>query len=156
MLAAGSTGERLCVRNSGALVVVEGCGDHGCEYMTGGVVLVLGPIGRNFGAGMSGGIAYVLEQGPGTAHQCDHESVTVTGVTETVDADLIRSLLDLHQSRTGSVKSAALLKDWWRQSTRFRVVTPRGATAKWQQIQAGLKTRLIDELQTELAPANQC
>ncbi len=97
----GLVGERFAVRNSGASAVVEGVGDHGCEYMTGGIVVVLGPTGRNFAAGMSGGIAYVLD-GDGTfAERCNTEMVALEAL-EPDDEEIVRGLVDEHRARTGS------------------------------------------------------
>jgi glutamate synthase domain-containing protein 2/glutamate synthase domain-containing protein 1/glutamate synthase domain-containing protein 3 len=104
----GQAGERFAVRNSGAHAVVEGVGDHGCEYMTGGVVVVLGSTGRNFAAGMSGGVAYVLDDGRFQA-RCNRELVAL----ETVDDDtVLRTLITEHHTRTGSTIAAHLLADW--------------------------------------------
>src|SRR5690606_28708887 len=87
LFAAGSVGERVCVRNSGALAVVEGCGDHGCEYMTGGTVVVLGPTGRNFGAGMSGGVAYVYDEDGRFRQRWNDGMVTVRPAAQATDGD---------------------------------------------------------------------
>ena len=89
------------MRNSGAIAVVEGVGDHGCEYMTGGVVIVLGPTGRNFAAGMSGGIAYVLDTDGRFAHRCNTQVVALEEL-EPRDLRLVRALVEEHQARTGS------------------------------------------------------
>jgi glutamate synthase (NADPH/NADH) large chain/glutamate synthase (ferredoxin) len=97
----GLVGERFAVRNSGARAVVEGVGDHGCEYMTGGVVVVLGPTGRNFAAGMSGGIAYVLDRDGTFAERCNHEMVALEEL-EPEDVDVVRALVEEHRERTGS------------------------------------------------------
>src|SRR5205823_847300 len=97
----GMAGERFCVRNSGAHVVVEGVGDHGCEYMTGGRVVVLGRTGRNFAAGMSGGIAYVLDRDGTFAERCNPEMVALEEL-EPDDVDVVRALVDEHRERTGS------------------------------------------------------
>jgi glutamate synthase domain-containing protein 3 len=107
----GVAGERFAVRNSGADAVVEGVGDHGCEYMTGGHVVVLGPTGRNFAAGMSGGIAYVLDEEAAFAARCNQQLVGL----EPLDADDERIVLELlgeHEERTGSPVAARLLADW--------------------------------------------
>src|SRR4051812_2754955 len=115
----GVVGERFCVRNSGAYAVVEGVGDHGCEYMTGGRVVVLGGIGRNFAAGMSGGIAYLLDA---DADRVNPEMVDL----EPLDADdenTVRDLLSRHAAETGSPVAAALLDDW--RLERFTRVMPR-------------------------------
>jgi glutamate synthase (ferredoxin) len=107
----GLAGERFAVRNSGADAVVEGCGDHGCEYMTGGHVVVLGPTGRNFAAGMSGGIAYVLDHDGGFAARCNQ---TLVGLDELDGEDRrrVRGLLLEHRERTGSRAAAAVLADF--------------------------------------------
>jgi glutamate synthase domain-containing protein 2/glutamate synthase domain-containing protein 1/glutamate synthase domain-containing protein 3 len=107
----GLAGERFAVRNSGATAVVEGVGDHGCEYMTGGVVVVLGPTGRNFAAGMSGGVAYVLDDELELSARCNSELVGLEPV-EREDAAALRALIEEHLERTGSAVAARLLADW--------------------------------------------
>jgi len=107
----GKGGERFCVRNSGALAVVEGLGDHGCEYMTGGRVVVLGSTGRNFAAGMSGGVAYVLDPDRAFADKCNMGMVEL-GPVEGVYADELKSYVEKHLARTESDVAAALLADW--------------------------------------------
>ena len=102
----GLAGERFAVRNSGADAVVEGVGDHGCEYMTGGHVVVLGRTGRNFAAGMSGGIAYVLDEDGGFSGRCNHELVDLEELDAADDA-LVRSLVEEHLERTGSSSPSA-------------------------------------------------
>jgi glutamate synthase domain-containing protein 2/glutamate synthase domain-containing protein 1/glutamate synthase domain-containing protein 3 len=115
----GLAGERFAVRNSGARAVVEGVGDHGCEYMTGGVVVVLGPTGRNFAAGMSGGIAYVRDDDGTFADRCNRELVGLEGVDD--DAEL-RALVEEQLELTDSTVAAALLADW--DPSRFVKVMP--------------------------------
>jgi glutamate synthase (NADPH/NADH) large chain/glutamate synthase (ferredoxin) len=107
----GLAGERFAVRNSGAWAVVEGVGDHGCEYMTGGRVVVLGPTGRNFAAGMSGGIAYVLDEEGTFSERCNKGMVGCERLSE-ADARELRELVDEHARRTGSPVAAALLERW--------------------------------------------
>jgi glutamate synthase (NADPH/NADH) large chain/glutamate synthase (ferredoxin) len=107
----GVAGERFAVRNSGASAVVEGVGDHGCEYMTGGRVLVLGPTGRNFAAGMSGGIAYVLDPDATFAERCNLQLVGLEALDDD-DVRAVRSLLEEHAERTESPVAARLLADW--------------------------------------------
>ncbi|HEY5342392.1 MAG TPA: glutamate synthase-related protein [Solirubrobacteraceae bacterium] len=108
----GLAGERFAVRNSGASAVVEGVGDHGCEYMTGGRVVVLGPTGRNFAAGMSGGVAYVLdEEGSFAAGHCNMGMVGFDGLDD-ADALELRMLIEEHSQRTGSPVAARVLADW--------------------------------------------
>jgi len=106
------------VRNSGASAVVEGLGDHGCEYMTGGRVVVLGATGRNFAAGMSGGIAYVLDLDPA---RCNAELVGLDAL-EAADEETVLALLREHVERTGSTVAARILEDW--QPSRFTRVLP--------------------------------
>jgi glutamate synthase (NADPH) large chain len=117
----GIAGERFAVRNSGAFAVVEGVGDHGCEYMTGGRVVVLGPTGRNFAAGMSGGIAYVLDEDDSFATRCNTQLVGLEALEEG-DDEIVRALLAEHAERTGSPVAARLLADW--SSARFVKVMP--------------------------------
>ncbi|GDY33750.1 glutamate synthase large subunit [Gandjariella thermophila] len=121
MFLRGTVGERFCVRNSGAVAVVEGVGDHGCEYMTGGRVVVLGPIGRNFAAGMSGGIAYVLDL---PTHRVNHEMVDLDPLDET-DREFLRTVVTRHQAETDSTVARALLADWDTAVERFGKVMPK-------------------------------
>jgi glutamate synthase (NADPH) large chain len=121
MLLRGVVGERFCVRNSGATAVAEGTGDHGCEYMTGGRVVVLGPVGRNFAAGMSGGIAYLLDPDPARVNT---QMADLEPIAEQ-DADFLRELIGRHHAETGSAVAAALLTDWEAAVPRFARVMPR-------------------------------
>jgi len=129
LYAAGRAGERFAVRNSGAVAVVEGVGDHGCEYMTGGVVVVLGRAGYNFGAGMTGGRAYVLDEDGQFASRCNQETVAVKPVDEEDLAEL-RALLVEHLTHTGSRRAAGLLEDWPAAAGLFRRVVPRDASGQ--------------------------
>jgi len=119
----GVAGERFCVRNSGATAVVEGLGDHGCEYMTGGTVLVLGATGRNFAAGMSGGRAFVLDENGQFGERCNHTSVALES-PDPEDLVLVRELLERHASLTGSDVAKRLLRSWRRARERFVKVMP--------------------------------
>jgi glutamate synthase (NADPH/NADH) large chain/glutamate synthase (ferredoxin) len=120
----GLSGERFAVRNSGACAVVEGVGDHGCEYMTGGRVVVLGPTGRNFAAGMSGGVAYVYDEfGEFAERRCNRSSVSFEQIGE-ADADELRELVCEHARRTGSTLAERLLGDWDATLERFVKVMP--------------------------------
>jgi glutamate synthase domain-containing protein 3 len=119
----GLAGERFAVRNSGASAVVEGVGDHGCEYMTGGIVVVLGRTGRNFAAGMSGGIAYVLDDDSTFAARCNRELVGLDPI-EKSDAATIEMLVTEHLARTGSTVAAGILANTHAISTRFVKVMP--------------------------------
>ena len=117
----GQVGERFCVRNSGATAVVEGVGDHGCEYMTGGRVVVLGTTGRNFAAGMSGGVAFVLDLDERLVNQELVELAPVDGDA----ADELQALVRRHVEETGSPVAEALLDDWPTAVRRFTEVMPR-------------------------------
>ena len=121
----GVAGERFAVRNSGATAVVEGVGDHGCEYMTGGRVLVLGRTGRNFAAGMSGGIAWVYDEDGLFATRCNTELVALEPLpSDAEDVAEVRSLLARHLALTGSVRAADLLARWEEVAARFVRVVP--------------------------------
>jgi glutamate synthase (NADPH/NADH) large chain/glutamate synthase (ferredoxin) len=122
---AGVAGERFAVRNSGAIAVVEGVGDHGCEYMTGGTVVVLGRTGRNFAAGMSGGIAFVLDEFGELARHCNTGMVDLTPVTDVADRDLLRRLVEQHVRYTGSARAKRELGQWDRALKHFVAVVPR-------------------------------
>ncbi|HEY9171441.1 MAG TPA: glutamate synthase-related protein, partial [Verrucomicrobiae bacterium] len=108
----GVAGERFCVRNSGVSAVVEGIGDHGCEYMTGGRVVVLGRTGRNFAAGMSGGIGYVLDLDGDFTQRCNMEMVTVSGLTDEEEIAEVKRLIERHEESTGSRRAATVLVSW--------------------------------------------
>ena len=121
----GQVGERFGIRNSGVTLVAEGIGDHGCEYMTGGKVVVLGPTGVNFGAGMTGGVAYVLDETGDFDLKCNLDSIDLVSVE--ADSDDERELLALireHQSQTSSPLAARILADWCNQRPRFVKVVP--------------------------------
>ncbi len=121
----GVAGERFAVRNSGATVVVEGTGDHGCEYMTNGLVIVLGRTGRNFAAGMSGGIAYVLDERKTFAEEnCNPASVGLYPVTDVQDEKLLRYWITRHRDATGSPQAERILDDWLNMTQRFVKVFP--------------------------------
>ncbi|HLT25545.1 MAG TPA: glutamate synthase-related protein, partial [Zeimonas sp.] len=152
----GVAGERFCVRNSGATAVAEGTGDHGCEYMTGGTVVVLGATGRNFAAGMSGGIAYVFDPNDDFAARCNRSMVALERVASTAqqlaDSDpatwhggecdeiILKSLVERHFRYTGSEKARAILDDWNRARERFVKVFPheyRRALGQARAVQPG-------------------
>ena len=105
-------GERFAVRNSGARAVVEGVGDHGCEYMTGGIVVVLGTTGLNFAAGMSGGVAFVLDDSQLFDTRCNLEMVDIEPVLAKSDQELLRRLIQKHADLTGSEYAANILHEW--------------------------------------------
>jgi glutamate synthase (ferredoxin) len=120
----GLAGERFAVRNSGVSAVVEGIGDHGCEYMTGGRVVVIGPTGRNFGAGMSGGIAYVLADKEAFKIQCNMGMVDLDAVEDDEDVDTIKTLLAKHVEVTQSTVAKKILDEWKEYQSRFIKVMP--------------------------------
>ena len=120
----GRAGERFCVRNSGALAVVEGLGDHGCEYMTGGVAVVIGATGRNFAAGMSGGSAFVFDENGEFPQRCNLGMVDLEPLREPEDRDIVRDLLIQHAGYTDSAVAKRLLNDWERTVTKFVKVMP--------------------------------
>jgi len=121
----GIAGERFAVRNSGAVAVVEGVGDHGCEYMTGGRVVVIGATGRNFAAGMSGGVAYVYDPDGAFDRNCNKELVDVEPLASETEIALMRELLEKHAKLTGSDTAKALLSSWTETVARFKRVMPR-------------------------------
>jgi glutamate synthase domain-containing protein 3 len=108
----GVAGERFAVRNSGALAVVEGVGDHGCEYMTGGRVVVLGPTGRNFAAGMSGGVAYVLDEGGRFAGNCNKEMVGLAKLEDAEEINQVHGMIFRHAQLTSSKRAQEILAAW--------------------------------------------
>src|SRR6059036_1085700 len=120
----GVAGERFCVRNSGVHAVVEGIGDHGCEYMTGGRVVVLGRPGRNFGAGMSGGIAFVLDRQGDFSTRVNRGMVDLESLDRPDEIELVRTLIRRHVEFTGSRYAAAVLDDWMSWRPKFVKVMP--------------------------------
>jgi glutamate synthase (ferredoxin) len=124
LFALGRAGERFAVRNSGARTVVEGAGDHCCEYMTGGVVVVLGSTGRNLAAGMTGGVAFLLDEDGRLAERVNPEIVALCELTTPEQEALLKPLLEAHQQATGSSKAAAILADWPSWKCRFRLLVP--------------------------------
>jgi glutamate synthase domain-containing protein 3 len=119
----GLAGERFAVRNSGASAVVEGVGDHGCEYMTGGRAVILGPTGRNFAAGMSGGVAYVLDEDGAFEQRCNMELVGFDAI-DADDAAELHALIEEHHLRTQSAVAARVLREWDATLPRFVKVMP--------------------------------
>jgi len=120
----GKAGERFCVRNSGAKAVVEGIGDHGCEYMTGGIVVILGNIGRNFGAGMSGGIAYVLDKDTTFLQHCNSENLNISGIEFEEDEMQLKQLIQNHYEATLSPLGKRILENWEIYLPKFIKVLP--------------------------------
>ena len=120
----GIAAERFCVRNSGATAVIEGCGDHGLEYMTGGRAVVLGPTGRNFAAGMSGGVAYVHDPDGGFLVNCNLEMVELEELTAAADIDELRILVDNHYRYTASTVAKQILDNWQKSLGQFHKIMP--------------------------------
>jgi glutamate synthase domain-containing protein 3 len=152
----GRAGERFGVRNSGVHAVVEGTGDHGCEYMTGGRVVVLGSIGRNFAAGMSGGIAYVWD--PQNVHMqyVNLELVDIEAVTEEKDVDELLHMITRHKEYTGSPRAAGILADWKNQLKNFRKIIPgeyKKALAALAD-EAQKENEMVDESKLKLGAKN--
>ncbi|MCC5975833.1 MAG: glutamate synthase large subunit, partial [Rubellimicrobium sp.] len=125
LFAAGRAGERFAVRNSGAQVVVEGCGSNGCEYMTGGVAVILGEIGANFGAGMTGGMAYVFDPEGRADALMNHDSIVTCPVTVAHWEDQLKSLIERHLAETGSRRADEILRGWEAALPRFMQVCPK-------------------------------
>jgi glutamate synthase domain-containing protein 2/glutamate synthase domain-containing protein 1/glutamate synthase domain-containing protein 3 len=121
----GMAGERFCVRNSGVNAVVESVGDHGCEYMTGGRVVVLGPTGRNFAAGMSGGVAYVLDEAGDFRHRCNLQTVGLEKLDDPDEVEVVWKMVQRHQGYTQSTLAARLLANWPRVVPKFVKVMPK-------------------------------
>jgi glutamate synthase (ferredoxin) len=121
----GMAGERFCVRNSGVTAVVESVGDHGCEYMTGGRVVVLGPTGRNFAAGMSGGIAYVLDETGDFPSRCNLQMVALEKLEGPDEIEQVWKMIQRHQTYTRSARAAAILADWQHYTRKFVKVMPK-------------------------------
>ena len=125
LFANGRAGERFCVRNSGAQVVVEGCGSNGCGYMTGGVAVILGPIGDNFGAGMTGGMAYILDPNNEIETRANMETLTVQTVQSAHWEAQLKGLIEQHVKETGSVQGAKILLRWSEMLPKFKQLCPK-------------------------------
>lgn len=141
----GIAGERFAVRNSGAKVVVEGVGDHGCEYMTGGRVAILGGTGRNFAAGMSGGVAYVLDEAGDFYKHCNIEMVLLERVEDARDAEELHGMIKRHVAYTGSEIGDRLLSDWETSLTKFIKVIPKDYKRMLEQIERMEQSGLAGE-----------
>lgn len=120
----GKAGERFCVRNSGAHAVVEGIGDHGCEYMTGGIAVILGEVGRNFGAGMSGGIAYIFDENKTFEKKCNTEALNLLKVDEDKDIAQLKQLIENHYNATLSPLAQRILEKWEQSLPKFIKIFP--------------------------------
>jgi glutamate synthase (ferredoxin) len=146
----GVAGERFCVRNSGLTAVVEGVGDHGCEYMTGGTVIVLGKTGRNFAAGMSGGIAYVLDEGGGFEKVLNREMVDSESLTDPAEIARVRGLVERHVELTGSTLGRRLLDGWQKAAARFVRVVPNDYR-RVLEAQARMRAKGLSPEEAEMA-----
>jgi glutamate synthase domain-containing protein 3 len=152
LLANGRAGERFAVRNSGAVAVVEGVGDHGCEYMTGGTIVVLGPTGKNFGAGMTGGVAYVLDLEERFADLYNPGLVVNERLTDE-DKVVLQQLIYRHLEATDSARAREILADWNRFAASFWKVIPRPPAAKPSEAKPEAKTEtVITERVTAIKP----
>ena len=125
LLAAGQAGERLCVRNSGATAIVEGCGSNGCEYMTGGEAVILGAVGSNFGAGMTGGMAFIYDEAGSFMDNANKETLHIVRITTDYWADHLKSLIDMHAGETESALAKRLLNQWDKAVGHFWHVVPK-------------------------------
>jgi glutamate synthase (ferredoxin) len=141
----GMAGERFCVRNSGVNAVVEAVGDHGCEYMTGGRVVVLGPTGRNFAAGMSGGVAYVLDEGGDFAKRCNQQMVGLEKLQEAGEIGQIRLMIERHAKHTQSQRAAKILASWEEMAPKFVKVMPKDYKRMLEEICKAEKAGLSGE-----------
>lgn len=144
----GKAGERFCVRNSGAHAVVEGIGDHGCEYMTGGRVVVLGSTGRNFAAGMSGGIAYVYDAMGDFHSKVNHEMVKLEPVDTDREVEELLSLIEKHRRYTASSVASEIMRDWKHSLPKFVKVMPNDYKRVLEELES--KIELDMELRAAL------
>ncbi|NEO26381.1 MAG: glutamate synthase subunit alpha, partial [Kamptonema sp. SIO4C4] len=141
----GVAGERFCVRNSGVRAVVEAIGDHGCEYMTGGKVVILGRTGRNFAAGMSGGVAYILDEVGDFATRCNTEMVGLDRLEDTEEIRELHSMIQKHAEYTGSSKAKQVLADWENMIPKFVKVMPHDYKRVLQHIKDALASGMSDD-----------
>ena len=158
----GVAGERFCVRNSGATVVAEGCGDHGLEYMTGGTAVILGGTGKNLCAGMSGGVAYVMDENHDLYKRLNHELVKMyalddetTTLSGTTDEARLHALIEQHAKETGSERAKAILADWDNMKTKFKKIIPNDYLRIMKEIAEQEKT-ISDHEEAVLAAFRKC
>jgi glutamate synthase (NADPH/NADH) large chain len=146
----GVAGERFAVRNSGAIAVIEGVGDHCCEYMTGGRVAVIGKTGRNFAAGMSGGIAYVLDEVGNFDYYCNQGLVELGKVEDAIDVQELQEMLQKHMLHTNSTKAQEILVNWNQYLPKFVKVIP----FEYKKVLEETKVKALEKklLETEDAP----
>ena len=139
LFAAGSAGERFAVRNSGAQAIVEGLGAHGCEYMTGGFIAILGKTGRNFGAGMTNGTIFVFDPASEFESKINKESVRIERLTPEDDVAELKTMLEEHVRHTGSIKAKEILDDWGTLISSFWRIIPLAVEQKEQETASKLK-----------------
>ncbi len=145
----GRAAERFCVRNSGAWTVIEGVGDHACEYMTGGRAIVLGATGRNFAAGMSGGVAYVLDEEGDFEQRCNLEMVALEPVVAGEDVEELRGMIEEHLDDTGSTVAERVLAEWPAILERFVKVMP----TDYKRVLEERRARSVELQVEELVPS---
>jgi len=150
LFAAGQAGDRFAVRNSGAVAVIEGAGNHCCEYMTGGIVLVLGRAGRNFAAGMSNGVAYVLDETGTFPSRLNADMVELSQLDDE-DVELLRKLIREHEEKTVSVRARNILVRWDEYLPLFRKVVPKGSAAQLATTRQAYLSGTQGTEETELA-----
>jgi glutamate synthase (NADPH/NADH) large chain len=143
LFAAGQAGERFAVRNSGALAVVEGCGANGCEYMTGGTVVILGAVGDNFGAGMTGGMAFVYDPKTAFEGRVNRDTVLLQRLASAHWEKVVRELIAEHARETGSPHAAEILARWDRELARFWQIVPKEMVSR---LAAPLRDLAVAEL----------
>ena len=139
LYACGRAGERFAVRNSGALAVAEGVGDHACEYMTNGTVVVLGTVGRNFGAGMTGGRAYVLDFLGDFSRRCNTELVSYDHLVDGEDVRVLQSIIYQYVEATSSERAQKILLNWADYQPMFWKIVPRLHTLSWPPSDAAME-----------------
>ncbi len=147
LFVSGGAGERFGVRNSGGRAVVEGVGDHACEYMTGGVVVIIGDTGRNLGAGMSNGLAYVLDEFGDLPPRVNHDLVEIQPVELAEDVELLKTMIERHYERTGSRRAQELLGAWEESLPKFRKVAPRDVPDPMSEVRhhiQSLREEMVD------------
>jgi glutamate synthase (NADPH/NADH) len=140
----GGASERFCVRNSGAVAVSEGCGEHGCEYMTGGVAVILGLTGKNFAAGMSGGIAYIYDPTGVFPPKCNKESVALYKIDEEESIEFLHNILTDFHEKTGSLVAGKILETWPRSLVSFIKVLPNEYKRVLEEQKKKKQTQTID------------
>ena len=124
LFALGKSGERFAVRNSGATAVTEGSGDHCCEYMTGGKIIILGSTGRNIGAGMTGGIAYILDENDDLENKVNKEIVSIYKITNLKQEEILLEILNEYHAKTKSLKASKIIKSWPNFKEIFKIIVP--------------------------------